>query len=81
MKITYIEIEEKTYTLTYTPNWVQKLFGYKTKKIDFIDNGDVYYHFSNLTAFMVKSTGGVLSPISKECELLNNYKRKLGWAK
>ena len=81
MNYTHIDIEGDTYTLTQTPNWLQKLFGYKPRKIEYIDAGYVYYYFDHLTCFMNKATGESLSVTSTECEILNNRKKKLEWTK
>jgi len=79
MKYTNISIEGNTYTLIKTPNWLEKLFGYKKKKIEYYDDGSVFVHFTDTTCFFNKKTGKKLSFSSKETELLNNYKRKLNW--
>jgi hypothetical protein len=75
MKITKIEKTDDIFTVTKSPNLIQKLFGLKDKSYRYKANGNVYFYFQDVNVY-VDQNGKVLGPFNKMTTILDNWRRK-----
>jgi hypothetical protein len=72
MKITKIEKKDNIYSVTKTPNLIQKIFGVKERIERYKYKGEVFHHFDHLKVFY-KSNGEIVGLSDEMCKVLNNY--------
>lgn len=72
MKITKIEKINGIHHVTKEPNWLQKLFGVKTKVERYKTKGEVFHYFTQFNVFY-RSDGSIVSPTDNMCKVLNNF--------
>jgi hypothetical protein len=75
MKIINIELKNGIYYVTKNPNFIQKIFGVKTKNERYKTKGEVFHYFPQLKVFY-SSNGKMVSPIDEMCDILNNFERR-----
>ena len=73
MKITKIEETGLTYSVTFEPNWLEKLFGIKIKVIEYKDTM-MKYAISGKPVYIDKS-GKKLDIFSKIAPKIDEYRR------
>ena len=76
MKIKEIKRKEnayRIYEITFTPNWLEKLFGIKEKTKEYADSGQIYT-FGGGRVYVDKS-GNRLSNGSRISEAIDRFRR------
>ena len=74
MKITnVITIEDDSFIVFFEPNFLEKLFGIKPKKVQYVDTGK-YYTFTGLTKYSDKN-GDVTFPHSAVAKAIDKHIR------
>ena len=74
MKITKIEQQENIFTVTKSPNMLQRIFGLKTKVEKYKDTGNTYRYFDNIRAY-VNQKGQVLGFSHKITTAIEDWRR------
>lgn len=75
MRVSKIEKTDDVYFVTKSPNFIQKLFRMKETVERYKCNGETFHYFPSHKVFY-KSTGEIVGPLDKMCDILNNYARR-----
>jgi hypothetical protein len=75
MKITNIEQKGDVFTVTYTPNALERFFGFKPYFSVFKNTGYSYKHYGNPTVY-INRNGEQLDPTDKTTIAIDNWRRK-----
>jgi hypothetical protein len=74
MKITHIARIDNIFQVTFTPNWLQRLFGVKEKLVHYKDTGHVYGIGNG--HFYLCEDGKLIDNIDPVGEAIDNWRRK-----
>lgn len=74
MKITNITQEGNIYTVTFTPSWLEKLFGCKKRSEKYKDTGDIY-QFGGGHAY-IRQDGSELGNLNNIRKEIDKWRRK-----
>lgn len=75
MKITKIEQKDNIFSVTKTPNFLEYIFGFRTKTERYKDSGCVYNSFPSIRAY-INEKGEIIGATNKITFALENFKRK-----